>query len=164
MNFPSLIVSLIFLLYAILQVLALILGSLQHLHTTSALPLYTSFLATMQRALHHAAHTARTLPKLQTVDEAQLCRVVVLLQRANCVEVCGGPHLDAPLTIRLSGLRGLLDLRRRHDGYLEGLMSSSGASVTDLQDLLWPVESAEQTRLQAEVELVVSEVRRVLLL
>lgn len=73
----------------------------------------------------------------------------------------GGPHVNTPITMRLAGgMKSFLDLRRRHDGYLESQMNEN--EVPLLQDVLWPIEHKEQSRLQEEMELVVNEVKRVL--
>jgi len=58
------------------------------------------------------------------------------------------------------GMRSFLDMRRRHDGYLESQMHTS--DIAYLQDVLWPIDKREQNRLQEEMELVVNEVKRVL--
>ena len=73
----------------------------------------------------------------------------------------GGPHVNTPITMRLAGgMRCFLDMRRRHDGYLESQMNTS--DIPYLQDVLWPIDKREQSRLQEEMELVVNEVKRVL--
>jgi len=136
--------------------MALILGCLQHLHTTTALPMYATFLSTLNAALQRTKHI---YPKLYSINNQQICNVVVLLQHADVVLVHGGPHIDTPMTIRLVAFKSIPDMRRRHDGYLEYVMSKS---VGVIQDLLWPESVSEQARLTAEVEKVVNEVRRVL--
>ena len=138
--------------------LALVLGCLQHLHIHNDAPTYSIMLDCLQRCLRRTAHT---LPRLKHVTNAQLRSVIVLLQRAECVVLHGGPHVNTPITMRLAGGMGcFLDMRRRHDGYLESQMNTS--DIPYLQDVLWPIDKREQSRLQEEMELVVNEVKRVL--
>lgn len=140
----------------IFQVLALVLGCLQHLHVHTAEPPYSTVLHCLQHCLRCTAHT---LPRLQHVTNAQLRSVIVLLQRAECVVLHGGPHVNTPITMRLAGgMRSFLDMRRRHDGYLETQMNTDEVPV--LQDVLWPVDQKEQHRLQEEMGLVVNEIKR----
>eukprot|EP01032_Pedospumella_encystans_P012621 gene12621-14590_t len=91
------------------QVLAIVLGCLQHLHIHNDTPTYSSVLDCLQRCLRRTAHT---LPRLKHVTNAQLRSVIVLLQRAECVVLHGGPHVNTPITMRLAGgMRSFLDMR-----------------------------------------------------
>lgn len=139
--------------------------SLQHLHTLSAVPLYNDVVSAVQRRI---AHLSITVPQLQHITTNQLRGVLVLLQRAGCVHIHGGPHVNLPITVTLPDrINAFADLRRRHDRYLETLMAEqeqgqgSGLELREerMDQLLWPRDPREQMYLKQKVQRVASNLR-----
>lgn len=145
----------------------MVLASLQHLHTLSAVPLYNDVVSAVQRRI---AHLSITVPQLQHITTDQLRGVLVLLQRAGCVHIHGGPHVNLPITVSLPDrINAFADLRRRHDRYLETLMAEQergqesglglGPGEERTDQLLWPRNPREQMYLKQKVERVASNLR-----
>ena len=128
----------------------MILICLQQLHTSSDALLYNDVIYSVQ---HSISQISSKVPQLQRITTSQLRGVLVLLQRADCVHIHGGPHVNLPITVNLAEhINTFGDLRHQHDRYLEELMTEQGDRKVD--QLLWPRDAGEQMYLKKKVEQV----------
>jgi len=112
--------------------------------------LYNDVILSVQ---HSITQLSNRVPQLQRIAASQLRGVLVLLQRADCVHIHGGPHMNLPITVCLvDQISTFPDLRRRHDRFLEALMTEHGEAR--VEQLLWPRDAREQMYLKKKVEQV----------
>ena len=94
------------------------------------------------------------LPPLPDISHSKLSKVVKLLHSAKCIE-----NVGTKLYL-WEGIHGFVDLRRRHDAYLERRM---GSDASLLQDLLWPLDSAQEGWRADLMENIVQAVEKALM-